>query len=214
MFVSRVFFGRKFALYQYLSVVMISVGVSLFMTFKKQKENEEGSNSWFGIFLVLLNLFLDGFTNSKQDNLFVVHKNLTSKQLMFGMNVSSAVWMILYLIYEQKELNEGLGLLLAHPAILSDVLLFCIAGAVGQIFIFHTLENFGSRTLVTVNVTRKVFSILLSVFWFNHGISGYQWMAVAFVFAGILLESGMKSMAVKVRIEEPVSMEQKKKKRD
>eukprot|EP00834_Sanchytrium_tribonematis_P006979 NODE_572_length_5896_cov_0.685872.p4 type:complete len:215 gc:universal NODE_572_length_5896_cov_0.685872:4177-4821(+) len=214
MFVSRVFFQRKFALYQYLSVVLISLGVSLFMFLQSNKKKDDVNNSWFGVGLVLFNLFLDGFTNSKQDNLFVKHKALTSKQLMFGMNAASAVWMLLYLLYEGGELYDGLQLLQQHPKILVDVLSFCVAGAIGQIFIFHTLENFGSRTLVTVNVTRKMFSILLSVFWFAHGVNLSQWLAVALVFGGILLESLMKSKAVEVRKEENVTVISKGKKRD
>ena len=185
---------------------MISIGVSLFMAFKKG----EGSNSWFGVGLVIFNLFLDGYTNSKQDNLFVKFKNLTSKQLMFGMNAASAIWMFLYLLYEGHELYDGIVLLENHPLILIDVLLFCIAGAVGQIFIFHTLEHFGSRTLVTVNVTRKMLSILLSVFWFRHGVSVTQWCAVGLVFAGILLESSMKSKSVKKPAEETVLLRKKR----
>ena len=174
------------------------------MMLSKSKSKEDHANSWFGVALVIFNLLLDGFTNSKQDNLFITFKELTSKQMMFGMNIASAVWMLIYLIYENNELYQGLHTLQQHPAILTDVLLFCVVGAVGQIFIFQTLENFGSRTLVTVNVTRKMFSILLSVFWFSHGVSFEQWVAVVLVFSGILLESGMKSRAVSQRTEEQV----------
>ena len=207
MFVKRVFYAKKFATYQYVSVVLISLGVSLFMGMKESKKGENIANSWFGVGLVIFNLLLDGFTNSTQDDLFVRFKELTSKQLMFGMNIASAFWMTIYLLYEGEEFRSGIELLKERPVILKDVLLFCIAGSVGQMFIFHTLENFGSRTLVTVNVTRKMFSILLSVFWFSHGIGLNQWLAVVLVFAGILLESGMKSKAIHVPTEESVVVE-------
>jgi hypothetical protein len=43
-----------------------------------------------------------------------------------------------------------------------DVLLFCLCGAVGQLFIFATIKRFGSLLNTLVTTTRKFFNILLS----------------------------------------------------
>ncbi|KAJ3365855.1 UDP-galactose transporter, partial [Kappamyces sp. JEL0680] len=80
-----------------------------------------------------------------------------------------------------------------HPAIVYDILLYTLAGAIGQCFIFLTLESFGSIVLVTVTVTRKMFSILLSVFWFGHVLTLGQWASVGLVFVAIAWEAAGKS---------------------
>lgn len=42
------------------------------------------------------------------------------------------------------------------------MLLFCLCGAVGQLFIFATIKRFGSLINTLVTTTRKFFNILLS----------------------------------------------------
>jgi UDP-galactose transporter B1 len=76
--------------------------------------------------------------------------------------------------------------------VIQDIALFAFCGAIGQVFIFHTLERFGSLSLVTVTVTRKMFSILLSVILFNHSITPLQWVSVGMVFAGIAMDAFCK----------------------
>lgn len=52
-----------------------------------------------------------------------------------------------------------------------------------------TLATFGSLLLVTVTVTRKMLTMILSVFWFGHRLSGMQWLGVGLVFGGIGMEA-------------------------
>ena len=65
-----------------------------------------------------------------------------------------------------------------------------------------TLESFGSLVLVTVTVTRKMFSILLSVVWFGHHLSLGQWCSVGLVFVAIVWESSGKADPPKLKKKE------------
>jgi len=76
-----------------------------------------------------------------------------------------------------------------HPRVWYDVLGFAICGAVGQVFIFYTLSTFSSLLLVTITVTRKMLTMILSVLWFGHTLGGKQWMGVGLVFGGIGAEA-------------------------
>lgn len=58
--------------------------------------------------------------------------------------------------------------------------------------IFETLERFGSLTLVSITVTRKLFTMLLSVVVYKHELAGLQWLGVGTVFVGIGLEAREK----------------------
>lgn len=52
-----------------------------------------------------------------------------------------------------------------------------------------TLSIFGSLLLVTVTVTRKMLTMIISVLWFGHSLNGMQWLGVGLVFGGIGIES-------------------------
>jgi solute carrier family 35 (UDP-galactose transporter), member B1 len=51
------------------------------------------------------------------------------------------------------------------------------------------LNMHGSLILVTITVTRKLFTMLLSVMWFHHSLTSGQWAGMGLVFGGIGLEA-------------------------
>lgn len=81
------------------------------------------------------------------------------------------------------------------------IALFCLCGAVGQLFIFATIRTFGSLVNTLICTTRKFFNILLSVLWNGNPLLPQQWLAVVFVFAGLLTSSIAKSGKKKVELE-------------
>lgn len=110
------------------------------------------------------------------------------------------------------ELAAALAFLGRYPEVWRDVLGFALCGCVGQVFIceclstslrhlfrrntnqkkkVHTLSTFSSVLLVTVTVTRKMFTMILSVVAFGHTLSGMQWLGVGLVFGGIGVESAI-----------------------
>ena len=74
-----------------------------------------------------------------------------------------------------------------------DLVLFCLCGAIGQLFIFFTIRRFGSLVTTIVTTTRKFFNILLSVLWLGNPLLTQQWMAVAMVFSGLLTSTYVKT---------------------
>ena len=67
-----------------------------------------------------------------------------------------------------------------------------MAGSAGQIAIFETLERFGSLTLVSITVTRKLFTMLLSIMVYKHQLRSLQWIGVVIVFVGLFIEMRAK----------------------
>ncbi|CAG8550171.1 10840_t:CDS:1, partial [Paraglomus brasilianum] len=144
------------------------------------------------IMLLLINQVIDGYVNSTQDQVFHMYK-ITGQQMMFFMNIFTTLLLFAWLSMPwSQELGLAIAFCQRHPAVLKDILLFVSFGALGQCFIFFTLENFESLVLVTITVTRKLFTMLLSVFLFDHHLSRNQWFAVGLVFTGIGLEAYVK----------------------
>ncbi|CAO3595991.1 unnamed protein product [Absidia cylindrospora] len=203
MLMNILIYRRRFPPYKYICVAMITAGVSLFMLYHHHHhENDKGtgvnnSNSMWGLFLLGTNLVIDGLTNATQDQIFRTHPTIVSGQhMMFYMNSISSLFSAGYLVLHpyNDELRLALQFCAAHPAVIRDILLFGLCGALGQCFIFYTLQFYGSLRLVTVTVTRKLFTMLLSVFWFDHVLSFGQWCGAVLVFAAIGLEAYIKKI--------------------
>lgn len=205
MIMAFVLHGHVFEFFKYISAGLITLGVSLFMLLQPGNVSSQFSSSFYGLFLLTINLLIDGAFNSSQDEIFKKYRisgmsflsSYPGPQMMYFMNLFSVFFMLIYMVCfspflrGSSEFFEALHFVSNHDVIFWDLLLLGFCGAAGEIFIFYTLEKFGSVFLVTINVTRKMFSMLLSVFLFNHALSSGQWLGVGLVFTGIGIEAFM-----------------------
>lgn len=198
MAIHLLFYRRTYPLYKYVVVGTITTGVILFTYCKASTGKTSGANSpsgpsFIGLGLLGINLLLDGVTNSTQDHIFHTNKKVTGPHMMFALNTMSTILTAVYLILPfTDQLSTSIAFIQEHPKVLNDILLFALCGGLGQVFIFHTLERYGAIILVTVTVTRKMMSMLLSVVWFNHKLTPGQWLGVFAVFGGIGFEAYLK----------------------
>ncbi|KAI6785801.1 UDP-galactose transporter-like protein 1 [Emericellopsis cladophorae] len=214
MFLHITVFRKRYPLYKYLVVAAVTAGVAVFTLHSGSKKkasrlSDEANASW-GLLLLSINLLFDGLTNSTQDHIFTSFKPYTGPQMMCANNLMSTLVTGLYLVVspyvagtgvgewfgmaggvEGGELSEALAFMGRHPAVWRDVLGFAVCGAVGQVFIFYTLATFSSVLLVTVTVTRKMFTMILSVVAFGHRLTQMQWLGVGLVFGGIGVEAAI-----------------------
>lgn len=231
MFLHLTIFRKRYPLYKYGVVLMVTFGVATFTlhhpgTSKKMaaaSASAQSGSSLYGILLLAINLLLDGLTNTTQDHVFTspqLYTRFTGPQMMVAQNVLSTVLTTVYLLAmpyisssstlhdllpfpippsTETELSSAIGFLSRHPEALKNVLGFAACGAVGQLFIFYTLSRFSSLLLVTVTVTRKMLTMLLSVFWFGHSLSPGQWLGVLLVFGGVGAEAVVQRQEKKAK---------------
>ncbi len=137
---------------------------------------------------------------------------------MCWMNFWTGSFLSVYMFGISSVGYELVAFLLSHPKSLLDVLTFCLCGALGQLFIFLTINKFGALTLTLVTTTRKFFSILISsvssandhclfgttnieVTSFSILIQvvlgstlvGQQWLGVGLLFTGLIWNMQIKS---------------------
>jgi UDP-galactose transporter B1 len=207
-------FRKRYPLSKYLIVLAVTGGVALFTLYHPPKPGKPSSSklqstsSVYGLTLLSINLLFDGLTNTVQDHIFTSpqrYGKTSGPQMMVILNLLGTVLMSSYLLLtplipaqlfpsflpaaETNELASALGFLTRHPEVTRDMLGFAACGAIGQLFIYATLERFSSLLLVTVTVTRKMLTMLLSVLWFGKSLSRGQWMGVALVFGGVAAEA-------------------------
>jgi len=199
--------GKKYTMKQYISVLAIIAGTCIVSSGKKKGG---GSDSLVGLMFIIGSLCMDGLAGGAQERLKkdskVTGKYPTAWDNMFWTNTFMALT-ALVIAGLFGELATGYKFCTENPEIFKMIGKFCACSAFGQTFIFFVIANFDSLTCTTVTTTRKVFSVLLSIFLKGHSLSTVGWGGLGLASAGILSELQDKYMAGKKKPDE-----QKKKK--
>jgi solute carrier family 35 (UDP-galactose transporter), member B1 len=193
--------GASYSLREYASVVAIILGTTIVSIGKKSSGK---ASSALGIAFVMMSLACDGITGGVQNRLKAESKarKITPGpyDFMFWTNLfmglTAAVFALAF-----GELGTGVAFCVANPIIFSKILKFAVCSAIGQSFIFYTISNFDPLVCTTVTTTRKVFSVLLSIFLNGHAMSPQGWFGLSLASAGILNELADKSSGHK-KVEE------------
>jgi len=190
--------GAKYSIKEYLQVAAIIGGTAIVSLGKKKGGGS--ASSTMGVVYIVASLVLDGVTAGFQKRL----KTETAKIGVKPKPYDFMFWTNLYMFLTAciiaailGEMQSGLGFCMANPEILSKIIKFAVCSAVGQSFIFYTIANFDPLVLSTVTTTRKIFSVLLSIFLKGHSLSAMGWSGIGLACGGILSELLEKSSAKK-----------------
>lgn len=181
---------RRYSMREFICVFMVSAGVALFSW--KSKSSKVPSSP-LGFALLFASLFMDGVTGPLQERL-IANFNPSTHQLMFWQNFTSVAWLAVALLIT-GEGASALNFVMKYPETMSDIMLFSIVSAVGQNFIFYTVRHFNALVVTTITTTRKMFTILLSIFVYKHSVAPRQWLGLVLVFIAITWEAIAKQRA-------------------
>lgn len=185
--------GAKYSLREYAAVAAIIAGTCIVSMGKK---SSGAASSTLGIAFVVLSLACDGVTGGIQKRLKSKSKDLNVNpkpyDLMFWTNFYMGITAVAIAVF-LGEVSSGLAFCAANPVIYNKILKFALCSAVGQSFIFYTISNFDPLVCTTVTTTRKVFSVLLSIFLNGHSMNTQGWAGISLASLGILSELQDKS---------------------
>lgn len=211
LLVGMLWHRRKYPVLRVVEVILVTAGVVSFALISEGGKDKKGAvTSLFGIALVCINLVLDGYVNSSQDD--VVHRfHVSGPQLMFLTHFFGLFWYVVYFTLTEvvardvlvaPELTQAVAFFTAQPLALRDVVLMVTFGAVGQFFIFRAIALFGSLTLQAITATRKIGTVLISVALHGHSLSALQWTCLCAVFAGVGVDATANIQAKKSKSKE------------
>ena len=75
-----------------------------------------------------------------------------------------------------------------HPEAMMDLLKICSLQVVGQVSIYFVVANYKQHVFPIVSTTRKIMTVLLSLFIYDHKINNIQWASILIVFGGVIFE--------------------------
>ncbi|CAE8718003.1 unnamed protein product, partial [Polarella glacialis] len=166
------------------------VGGTLAMSLARTSRSSPADSAAGALFIVA-SLCIDGLTGGLQQRMLQSSKadgvQLRPYVLMLWTNVYQAL-SALAVAALLCELGPAVSFLQREPLVLSLVLKLSICSALGQSFIFYTIAEFDPLTLAFITTTRKVFSVLLSIFLKGHHLNLTAWFGVAVVFLAICSE--------------------------
>jgi UDP-galactose transporter B1 len=87
-----------------------------------------------------------------------------------------------------KDINYSYEFISLNPEILKDLIFSSLLNVLGQLVIYSMLEKHGSLVLTTVNISRNMLSIILSLVLFGHGIGFTQCICILGVIISISLD--------------------------
>ncbi|ETW09809.1 hypothetical protein H310_00287 [Aphanomyces invadans] len=179
---------KKYSWKEYVSVILITAGIVIFQLGKDSSKGgkQQTENSVYGLGLLFTSLFLDGLTGSGQEQMVELHKPSVHQQML-----NTNIWAVIYTGIGCLVTGHGLtgfNFCLNNPEIYQSLLFFSMCSALGQNFIYFTLQRFSALTCTTITTTRKFFTILASVLYFGNKLADQQWVGVGVVFTGIGIE--------------------------
>jgi UDP-galactose transporter B1 len=209
------FYERKsFAKEEWYSAALITGGIISFNLSRMSSNEKKGSDSMYGLFLLFLSLVMDGFLASFQG---MLKNNDKRERCRAPMAIENMLWINLYalvfflpLSIYSGQFSNGVGIFNPssnifttldtedkgiHEEIFSiqrTIIRMNLTAAVGQIFIFLTVQFFSPLMCTTITTTRKFMTILLSVYRYGHHFTNVQWGSVIGVFGGLYLAIASK----------------------
>ncbi|GAB9471348.1 Drug/metabolite transporter [Globisporangium polare] len=181
---------KKYTVREYICVLLITIGIAVFQLGKASSKHAAQENSSYGLILLFLSLTLDGISGPKQEEISQTLRPSVHQQMFY-----TNLWAVIYTgagALLTGQALSGFFFCVENPAILNSVFYFSICSALGQNFIYFTIQQFSALTCTTITTTRKFFTILFSVVWYGHELSGMSWAGVTIVFVGLGWELSSK----------------------
>jgi len=181
--------GATYTIREYLQVLAIIAGTVILSMGKKK--GSESSSTPLGVMFILSSLVADGVTGGIQKRLKADMGRIGISPKPYDFMLFTNIFMCLVAFIISMCLGDvvsGTEFCARNPAVLRLVVQFSICSAVGQSFIFYTVANFDPLVCSTVTTTRKIFSVLLSIFTKGHVMTTQGWFGVGVACSGIISE--------------------------
>lgn len=209
--------NKSHSIMEWIGAACITMGIISFQYTQLQKQQsshhegkERKGDSPYGLALLGLSLFMDGFLGACQSALkrksdikstsstvtgHALCRPPSAMETMLYINLYATL-LLLPASYYAGQFQHGMKMFLQAADGSNDIpallLKLNISASLGQVFIFLTIHHFSPLICTTITTTRKFFTILLSVYKFGHVLDLTQWCSIALVFGGLYLEIAAK----------------------
>lgn len=198
MLMGKLVSRKSYDWHEYLLALAISLGMGLFLLSRSSgasssSSSSPASSSLSGLVILIGYLLLDSFTSNWQSELFRTYR-MSSAQMMCGVNFFSCLLTLVSLL-QQGALAASVHFMFRYHAFFYDCLLLSICSATGQLFVFHTIAQFGPVVFVVAMTVRQAVAVLLSCLIYGHRLGPLGIAGVLVVFGAVFAKIYMRQRA-------------------
>ena len=186
MIMGKIVSKKTYQHYEYVVALLISIGVSLFLTATSSDKHNSRETTISGLVLMVGYMGFDSFTSNWQSHMFKEYK-VSSMQMMFNVNCFSCLLTSVPLLIS-GGMSYAINFMVEHPAFATHVFVISLTSVTGQMFIFFTIAEYGPLVFTTIMVTRSMFSILLSCMIYGHVLTAQALFGATVVFMALFLQ--------------------------
>ncbi|XP_040574706.1 adenosine 3'-phospho 5'-phosphosulfate transporter 1 [Lepeophtheirus salmonis] len=187
MIMGRIVSNKKYEYYEYVVACMLSFGMILFLFGTPSNGKETSANTTVsGAILLIAYMAFDAFTSNWQGELFTSYK-MNSIEMMGGVNFFSCLLTSTSLL-SQGAFYDSLVFMSQFPSFAFDCVVLSVCSATGQLFIYHTISQFGPLIFAIIMTLRQSLAILISCFVFKHPLNSLGIVGILIVFSAIFVK--------------------------
>ncbi|XP_044753582.1 adenosine 3'-phospho 5'-phosphosulfate transporter 1 [Coccinella septempunctata] len=185
MLMGKLISKTQYKYYEYITSITLSIGMLLFMVDVGNDKARTNVTTISGALLLISYIIFDSFTSNWQSSLFKNY-SISPVQMMCFVNFFSFILTGTSLI-QQSSFYVSLNFLLKYPSFSLDCILLSLCSALGQLFIFSTISEFGPLVFVIISTIRQCLSVLLSCIFYKHEVHALGVFGLSFVFWSVFL---------------------------
>jgi len=178
---------KRYSLVDWLVAAAVTEGVVQFLFFGPIDARHNKGNSIYGLGLLVVFLFFDGFTSTQEEKLFRDNGTTKYNQMLY-VNLGSAVISLGGLLFSGHFLL-ALGFVEHHPSLLLDAGLLSSSAVAAQYFIFSMVKEYGALVFAAAMNVRQVVSVLLSYVSYGHRITFPQTAGLIQIFGALFYKT-------------------------
>merc|ERR1712157_631444 len=176
--------GNKYSVFEWFTAGLLSVGVSFFL-FGTPQDTSKGADSTglSGLLLMIGSMGFDSFNSNWQGQLFKEFK-MSSFQMMLGVNIFSTIFTLGSLV-QRGDFFASIAFMMTYGEFMWHCVILSICSAVGQLFIYYTIGQFGAVVFIIIMTTRQALAILLSCIIYGHPVTAVGLLGILTVFLAL-----------------------------
>ncbi|XVF13214.1 hypothetical protein REPUB_Repub08aG0189000 [Reevesia pubescens] len=175
---------RKYPFHEYISAVLLVVGLILFTLADAQTSP---NFSVIGIIMISSALIMDAFVGNFQEAIFTLNPDTTQMEMLFCSTIVGIPFLLLPMILT-GELVTAWNSCSKHPYVYVVLVFEAMATFVGQVSVITLIAVFGAATTAMITTARKAVTLLLSYMIFTKPLTEQHGSGLLLIAMGIILK--------------------------
>ncbi|KAL8502358.1 hypothetical protein ACS0TY_021485 [Phlomoides rotata] len=175
---------RKYPLHDYISAVLLVVGLILFTL---ADAHTSPNFSVIGVVMVSGALIMDAFLGNLQEAIFTMNPETTQMEMLFCSTLVGMPFLIPPMLFT-GELFRAWNSCSQHLYVYGVLVFEVMATFVGQVSVLSLIALFGAATTAMVTTARKAMTLLLSYLIFTKPLTEQHGTGLLLITMGTLLK--------------------------